>query len=404
MPAPSPSSTPQAPEAFKVTPTPPAVPEPDAADVGLRGVFRALGGMQKEAVVHQDAPPGASWRVVSDEGPYLQGTDLAPYPLAFFAAALQASLLTTIAPLAAETGVALADVTCEMDTRYTMRGSALRGDMTGGAEPAELRVSIAADASPGAIVELVRRALDASPVHAAMREPVASRFALVANRVPVVAEGLEPPRADIDDPVAAFESLAPATAVTWWPDLITRTAVAPDVHGVPGGAGSSLQAEQKRTLHVVSTGRLVASGAVQVSVGMRQPVGSTFRFLAAGGPTAADGPAPSALSYFMAGVGFCFLTQLGRYAHITKQPVAGARLVQHGGFRRLTAGHWAPLPMLTHVFLDLDGDRSTAARMVAMGRQTCFLHAALRTALPSRLAVVLNGVEATVPGDEAGRR
>ena len=46
----------------------------------LRTVVRAMEGMQKEAAVTIE-PDGATWRLVSDEGPYLNGTDLAPFPL-----------------------------------------------------------------------------------------------------------------------------------------------------------------------------------------------------------------------------------------------------------------------------------------------------------------------------------
>ncbi|MFV1963712.1 MAG: OsmC family peroxiredoxin, partial [Acidimicrobiia bacterium] len=56
----------------------------------LRTVVRALVGMQKEAAVTIE-PDGSVWRLVSDEGPYLNGTDLAPFPLAFFAAGMQFS-------------------------------------------------------------------------------------------------------------------------------------------------------------------------------------------------------------------------------------------------------------------------------------------------------------------------
>ena len=49
----------------------------------VRVEAHALGGMQKEALVYQGSTRSL-WRMVSDEGPYLNGTDLAPFPLAFF--------------------------------------------------------------------------------------------------------------------------------------------------------------------------------------------------------------------------------------------------------------------------------------------------------------------------------
>ncbi|MGB8433839.1 MAG: hypothetical protein WCE38_06260, partial [Burkholderiales bacterium] len=44
---------------------------------------RQLAGHQKEAVVTEGAS-GSSWRIVSDEGRHLKGTDLAPFPLGYF--------------------------------------------------------------------------------------------------------------------------------------------------------------------------------------------------------------------------------------------------------------------------------------------------------------------------------
>ena len=52
-------------------------------------------GMQKEAIVHY-GPTGTVWRMVSDEGPYLNGTDLAPFPLAFYTAGMAFSFMTEL--------------------------------------------------------------------------------------------------------------------------------------------------------------------------------------------------------------------------------------------------------------------------------------------------------------------
>ena len=54
---------------------------------------RSLAGMQKEALV-SDGRNGSCWRLVCDEGPWLNGTDLAPFPLGFFTARLVASYMS----------------------------------------------------------------------------------------------------------------------------------------------------------------------------------------------------------------------------------------------------------------------------------------------------------------------
>jgi hypothetical protein len=52
---------------------------------------RQLAGHQKEAVVTEGAK-GNAWRLTSDEGKHLRGSDLAPFPLGFFNAGMQSDL------------------------------------------------------------------------------------------------------------------------------------------------------------------------------------------------------------------------------------------------------------------------------------------------------------------------
>jgi hypothetical protein len=70
---------------------------------------RQLAGHQKEAVVTEGVD-GSSWRLTSDEGKHLRGTDLAPFPLGFFNAGMQSDLYGRIRTLAATRNIALDDV------------------------------------------------------------------------------------------------------------------------------------------------------------------------------------------------------------------------------------------------------------------------------------------------------
>ena len=67
---------------------------------------RQLAGHQKEAVVTEGAD-GSAWRLTSDEGKHLRGTDLAPFPLGFFNAGMQSDLYGRIRTLAAARGIEL---------------------------------------------------------------------------------------------------------------------------------------------------------------------------------------------------------------------------------------------------------------------------------------------------------
>ena len=61
----------------------------------LRTWVRSLSGFQKEALV-RSARTGETWRLVSDEGPYLNGHDAAPCPLAFLSTGMAASFMNEI--------------------------------------------------------------------------------------------------------------------------------------------------------------------------------------------------------------------------------------------------------------------------------------------------------------------
>ena len=79
----------------------PPCPE-DPLALSLRTTARALEGMQKEAVV-AGGINGTAWRFVCDEGPYLKGTDLAPFPLGFFCAGMVSCYMTELVRAASAT-------------------------------------------------------------------------------------------------------------------------------------------------------------------------------------------------------------------------------------------------------------------------------------------------------------
>lgn len=77
---------------------------------GGRAVFtveaRHLAHHQKEAIVTEGAR-GSAWRLASDEGRQLKGTDLAPFPLGYFNAGMQADLYRSMRELAPQHGITL---------------------------------------------------------------------------------------------------------------------------------------------------------------------------------------------------------------------------------------------------------------------------------------------------------
>ena len=107
-------------------------PELRRADA-VRTWVRSLSGFQKEALV-TSARTGHTWRLVSDEGPYLDGHDAAPCPLAFLTSGMIASYMNEITALAAQQGVAIRHLKLIQDNFYTMKGSMPRRTMVGGAD------------------------------------------------------------------------------------------------------------------------------------------------------------------------------------------------------------------------------------------------------------------------------
>jgi len=90
------------------------------------------------------------------------------------------------------------------------------------------------------------------------------------------------------------------------------------------------------------------------------------------------------------------MTQFGRYAAITKQPLDRYRIVQDthfsfGGASGGTGRAGRADPVDTHVYVDTPEDEDFARMLLDMGEQTCFLHALCRTDLKPRLTVAAAG-------------
>ena len=388
---------------FRLADDPPPVlsgpSEPSGSALSLRTEVRALEGMQKEAVVTLDS--GARWRMVSDEGPYLNGTDLAPFPLAFFTAGMQFSFLSQLVQGAEAQSIDIAEIALAQDNFYTMEGSFLRGDATGGALPARLDVTLESDADPEVLRGLISMAEASSGAQAITGKPMSNVFALMHNGEPSAVDRVEASSAPRHaEPL--FEGIAPDPHRSGADDIITKVSEAKVVHGVEGGAGSSLQAEQKRTLHVHGDALVTDGRAMKTDIRLFKPIGSNFRFRC--DEVASRGgheTAPPPLAYTAAGVGFCYMTQLGRYAHILGKELKSYSLVQDMSFRftgnvsdgtrRVVAD-----PVDTHVFMHSDHSDDVARNFIHTGARTCFLHAAMGGAYRSEIGLVLNGARMTL--------
>lgn len=355
---------------------------------------RSLSVMQKEAVV-ASSRTGKAWRLSSDEGAYLNGDDEAPCPLAFLTAGMIASYTNEIVALAAQRGIAFRHLRLTQDNFYTMEGSMPKRTMVGGALPVELEVEIDCDADDKTITDLVYNAVAASPLNGLMRSSHISLFALARNGVE-----LEPDRvAGLDRPIypdpgdlfdlARPMPLAVEGELTWNGGETPR--IEGDAHA--GGQGSSLQDEQKRQLHIGAICTLRPDGIKEITQLQYSPHGTNKILLSEEAPiNGGQGRAPDANTYISAGIGFCFMTQFGRFVAMMKKDLEEYRIVQDthfslGGASGGTGVAGTADPVETHVYLKTSENEEFAREILDISEQTCFLHAFCRTDLKTKLRV-----------------
>ena len=366
--------------------------------VAIRIAARALPGMQKEAVVRYGMND-AVWRILCDEGPWLNGTDLAPFPLGYFSAGLAASYLSEFMSHARQQGVRIHALQVKVDSRYSMEGSLLQGTMRAGALPVNLLFSADADASEAKLFELACLAVATSPADAFLRNAGSSLFRLNRNgELLSVPDRESPVLSGAEDPLRLFDNIRPEDVVGV-EEIVQKRSEVTHLGGeklgtVKSGAEVGLSNTQKRQLHVRAVATLRDDGMKEIEVACFNPVGSVFKLLSDDSTLAGGlGRAPSGLAYLSAAISFCYMTQLGRYAQIAKQQLHSYRIVQDTGFSppHSVAGSAARsgcAPIETAIYLDTDEPPQDSQTMVRMGEQTCYLHTACREPLKTRVQAV----------------
>lgn len=361
------------------------LPDPKL-DTVLRAAIRSLTVMQKEAIV-RSSRTGLAWRLVSDEGAYLNGHDAAPPPLAHLSAGMVASYMTEILALAEIRKIKIRRLELVQDNTYSMHGKMSDGTMTGGANDVSLNVKIDTDVDTDAIRALALDAISASPLNGLMRAPIESLFSLTHNNdilKPNKALALDHVEPEIDDTV--FESITPSAGD--WSGLLDPTGIAsPKVEQTKTFAGGALTDAQNRMLHLRVEAKLREDGVKEITQTLYNPHGTIFRFL-----SDEEGRAPDAETLITAGIGFCFMTQLGRFAKMGRYDMRDYRITQDAHFSKAgasggTGKAGTALPLETHVHLTTGEDDTFARHALDMAEQTCFLHAFCRTALKAKVSI-----------------
>lgn len=363
--------------------------------LSFRTSTRALQGMQKEAVVSY-GNAGTTWRMVCDEGPWLNGTDLAPFPLGFFTAGLVASYMSEFLTHAKNQGIHVETLEVMVDNLYGMEGSLMKGTMTGSALPVDVTFKVGADAPADKLQGLALRSIASSPADAYLRNAVDSIFTLNQNgrQIPVTHVSASSSNQS-QDPSQLFSLAKPAAASLSDAGILEKLEGVDSLGGEKLGTERSsavgLADEQKRQVHVRGVGTLRPDGLKALQVACFQPIGSVFQLLSddsalCGGQERA----PSGLAYLSAGISFCFMTQLGRYAQVAKQKLNSYQIVQDTSFGFPSVMQEKPqMPnsaaVDTHVFIGTEEEVSATQKLLDMGEQTCYLHAACRTALKTKV-------------------
>jgi uncharacterized OsmC-like protein len=363
----------------------------DVIKVEARHVFHH----QKEAVV-TEGNSGSAWRIASDEGPQLGGTNLAPFPLGVFNAGLHGDLVNRILAVGKAMRLPVHDLRVCLENRYSLTGSFVRGDAVGEAEPARVRIALRSDALPADVDAMIRRAVAASPAMAALRTPLTNTFAIYVNGRRRTVSGLpSSPAPDAADPFLVHaRPPRPLDAGADLADLIVKRG------NEPGTRPLSPASPATRVVRpVIGNSQLVdPAGVVETDTFLGLPGSTHFALRTDERPgLGRDGDqGPSGLACVAAGIAFCYTTQLLRYIENMKLAIRGVRMVQYAPYRlagSLAGGDLAgsALPVDTHLFLNGEAPDEIHEKLQKIAAVTCYLHASLAAGLEPQVEVELNG-------------
>ena len=349
-------------------------------------------GHQREAILTEGG--GAAWRLTSDEGLHLKGTDLAPFPFGYFNAGLQADLLNRIRFYSHQFETPLTDLSIKVENEYWLLGSFVSGNGKGVANPSQIEIELNSDFSDQQMIQLVNAAMSASPSMAFLRNVLESTFSLTINgRRKLLNELMDPMVAVPKDPFLEYSApIRPLNSVKDELEIIRKLPIkeAGEVTIAPPGSSSKI-------IRIIKgKGKFLdASGKTEIESWLTLPGMSHFLFVSDEGESTS---APSGLGLLSAGIAFCFITQIARYIENMKLDVDAIRLVQLipfsiSGDVNETSNIGAAEPIQTHLFLNGSLSEEMFEKLLTMSARTCYLHATAMNSLPPKMKVMHNGRE-----------
>ena len=366
---------------------------------GLNKTFtshtRQMDILQKESIGYEGDLNSTSFRLTSDEGKHLNGTDLAPFPLGFFNASIHGDIVGTIMKQAASQGLKIDNIDCEVLNSYYLTGSFVKGDGKGHAEPTTINLDIATSENQDDIKNLILSASKMAPVLAGLRTPLKNTFALYANgRRKDLSSLNESSKTDAEDPYQQYKvEPSPSNSDNYSDRMIVKTGevsagtVEPvDGYNVPksqdGNAENPKFNKIIRTI-VGKSSTNANSKIVEVDTVLGLP-GMTHFVISSD----IDGNiAPSPVNVMGAAISFCFLTQTHRYIHHQKFAIEGLRMSQYATFKENSDGTVEMLPLDTHLYMNGTAPDEHNEKLIDMSERTCYLHATLCEALEPKINI-----------------
>lgn len=342
-------------------------------------------GMRKEAIVLDIT--GEKWCMICDEGPYLDGADSAPPPLAYFSAGMAFGFVSQLNLLAEEFGVLIEDYKIIQDNYYTIEGSAIKKTMVSGGLPVDVKVELKSNADKKKLEKLIELTKAQNPVYAYLETNLKNHFSLFHNGVKLNVQQKGDvqtlPTLDLEKDYSIGQDLNKEEAI------VSKQEQVETLFDVEGGKGSALKETQKRNLHIRAITTPHKDGISKTQVQIFKPIGSMFQFFC-DLPNRIGGElrTPSALAYASAGIGFCFMTQIGRYAKIKKYNLNNYSINQKTSFS-IEPGISKVFPLTTDTYIDSTLSDHIAQEVFTMSEQTCFLHGAMKEEHKTNFEVIL---------------
>ena len=366
---------------------------------GLNKTFtshtRQMDILQKESIGYEGDLNSTSFRLTSDEGKHLNGTDLAPFPLGFFNASIHGDIVGTVMKQATLKGLKIDNIDCEVLNSYYLTGSFVKGDGKGHAEPTTINLDIATSENQDDIKNLILSASKMAPVLAGLRTPLKNTFALYANgRRKDLSSLNESSKTDAEDPYQQYKvEPSPSNSDNYSDRMIVKTGevsagtVEPvDGYNVPksqdGNAENPKFNKIIRTI-VGKSSTNANSKIVEVDTVLGLP-GMTHFVISSD----IDGNiAPSPVNVMGAAISFCFLTQTHRYIHHQKFAIEGLRMSQYATFKENSDGKVEMMPLDTHLYMNGTAPDEHNEKLIDMSERTCYLHATLCEALEPKINI-----------------